>query len=710
MVYGAGVQSAFSTPGAARTAPRIPLPHHLLISYSHTPEVVGVYLLIGRLVLRAQAPVAVSSRDLASWLGSDTAGRTRILRAIQTLTSAGWLVSTQVGRAKATLVPTWGSATTPWTSSDARHGRPAYTRLAYVSSALVDAAFGTLHPRDTTRAPVASRTVALLTLADLGTYAVAQQLRVAPGAALCALGLLDASGRPTVSGVADFVTRAAAGDPALFFGAAGGSFAGSSGGSCAPPSALRDSVDSNAANDDQAAQTHLHHDPMIKLTNTDLPLQMISAGGNSASDLLTSSTIAQMHAALNAQQSLPAGEYHELSALAGYYGAARIAIWQARAWRAGTDQRRITPDYYHACARGEVEPGNIPRRDPSAIPSRRDPSATSGRPDLAAIPTRPDPAAAVLWRGGHAGPPAQLAAPLPPAVCAARLAAAYGQPVRAARLLRDADPALVAQWVDVAGEPGMQRWDDPLGYALTQICNQHPPPAAQVLQRWAQRVDAITLGHTVREAREARFAASQVTVQQLAAAIQLPADLGVAMHCIQYEITATRATLFCMTAIDAATEAALATALSLALAALGWPLTGDVLVIPPEPRPSRPPPASSDAGYTLPSVPVTPTASAPRPAPTWIDPDDWAALPVTARAALAGTQRGDDGVLTGGNLHALARMAPDILRRLQTTYTLAGTGSAEVQGQDAAGRHNLTDQPFGRRRTGARRHARDDRL
>lgn len=625
-----------------RPPPRIPVPRNLLLAYARLPEVIAVYVLIGRLVLRAQGPVPVSSRDLVVWLHGDAALRSRLLRALQLLVRDGWLLRVTTSHAKAQFIPSWSATTpAPWRSDAPQHGRPLRTRLEFADSAIVDAAFGELHPRAVGRAPVTRHyTLPLLTLHDLGVLVLSQivtqllpprlqHYRRTSGtlatlaatwdahAAAGTLTTLDADGQCIK--VTDWMPEAeqvCAGQTVLPTALPG------------PPDVVRPVIDFAAAPPTSVVVA-------VEPTSIDVDGARAPVHDDPPADAHVTAALA-MHAALNARVVLPPGERHEIAALVAQYGSL-VLIWQARCWRAGQDTRRITPDYYRVCAA------------PLAI-------CAAHTPPVAAVGPCPDVYAAAADVSSTLPAPHQTPDARVPQL-AAQLSAAYGTPVRSRRQLRAAPHQLVAAWCAVADHPGMQRWGDPLGYALSQIARGHAPPTADVLDRWVDQRDprmlqeqAMTFFRTTGTNRASR---AEVVRAQVAAQLD-PAQQVLWEHILldvgEQDVLLTGTTDASCAAVDG-----FAARVTAVIAALGWSHSVVIGDLAPRARADAPPCAPPPPQAAPPVHPDAPPAP-PVPGPSWIDPAVWATLSMVARAALRGTTLQCDGTLVGGNLTAMHRL------------------------------------------------------
>ena len=150
------------------------IPQRLLIAAAYTPLTVGVYSLIARLFLVAQAPVALSASDVKGY--DPTLSRGAVQRVLSKLVDQGWLLAHEQPGRKTTYQPTWGrvhGAAVPWRVGTPDWDRPRHIGSVCLDVRLLDLFLGklTCHP---TRAAIVTRyvTAPLLQLSDVGGYAL----------------------------------------------------------------------------------------------------------------------------------------------------------------------------------------------------------------------------------------------------------------------------------------------------------------------------------------------------------------------------------------------------------------------------------------------------------------------------------------------------------------------------------------------------------
>jgi hypothetical protein len=193
-----GAQAALTSPRPAQTGATVryyvPLPRRLLADLRDTPLAIGVYALVARLYRLTREPVPLSPRDLGAFDPSLSQGAAD--RALRRLLGAGYLgASPSAGRKKA-YRPTWGlvhGLPVPWDLPAACLGRPRHIPELRLPQELLDICLGRLQPNPH-HAALVERYVGLplLSLRDVGSYALASAGLPASSPDLEALGLLRA--------------------------------------------------------------------------------------------------------------------------------------------------------------------------------------------------------------------------------------------------------------------------------------------------------------------------------------------------------------------------------------------------------------------------------------------------------------------------------------------------------------------------------------
>lgn len=150
------------------------VPRALLRDVGDNPLAVGLYALVSRLWFVVQEPVPLSRGDIGRYDPSLRVGA--IKRALDRLIDTGWLLETP-GR-KHAYAPSWGRTRAgqaqPWQFGAPRLGCPPHlwATTTRIDRNLLDVYMGRLQPHQ--RTPTIDRytTAPLLTLADVGTYAL----------------------------------------------------------------------------------------------------------------------------------------------------------------------------------------------------------------------------------------------------------------------------------------------------------------------------------------------------------------------------------------------------------------------------------------------------------------------------------------------------------------------------------------------------------
>lgn len=197
----------------ARPALYLRVPDRLLRAFAHDPLTVGVYLAVARCAIAYQAAAPLSPADLSAWGSGERTRDLALMRRIRRLIDAGWLVA-EPGRAvKLRLLPTWGDEALLWQLDDGQLGKPEGLRTRRVPLELLDTYLGRIDPQPGRTPALITRYFdqPLLTLADLGVYAISQITAIAPTEALLALGLVDESGPQVPQPLADLLAAVADG-------------------------------------------------------------------------------------------------------------------------------------------------------------------------------------------------------------------------------------------------------------------------------------------------------------------------------------------------------------------------------------------------------------------------------------------------------------------------------------------------------------------
>ncbi len=183
-------------PPGARPARYVCIPHTLTRAAHEHPRAIGVYALIARQFLVTGDAIPISPADLTRF--DPTLSRGSALRALDWLLDRGYLHTTSAPSGqKRQVLPTWGrirGEARCWTRAEYRWGRPAHVHISTLDIRLLDILIGRFHPNAEQRAARVSRylTAPLLTLADVGTYALALTgVPVADAPRLVAAGLLQ---------------------------------------------------------------------------------------------------------------------------------------------------------------------------------------------------------------------------------------------------------------------------------------------------------------------------------------------------------------------------------------------------------------------------------------------------------------------------------------------------------------------------------------
>jgi len=387
------------------------------------------------------------------------------------------------------------------------------------------------------------------------------------------------------------------------------------------------------------------------------------------------------HQALNPDRDVPSSEWFGLLVLQQEHGRDALLTWQKRA--AGAGRTEILLAYYDACAAG-TDFGAVRGRDPH--PDRLE---AAHRSPLDAPPARPTPRRRTL------APPPTLDSPgMPWRASRVRellldgIERLIGGEIRYRENLAGVPLALLAQWREIAGHPGLRKLDDPIAYLVKLAADGKPPPSHDELNAWAQQAGvhwadpslsaSLCDGDEWDEGGALADAGSDSVPDCIDSATEMissgldprsslwdnllrseamPTDLTFALREALAEMLPRRCwpllERFSVRIADGVTYIVAARSLHDivwdmqgvirdALLDLGLPDMGKII-------------APADA------QPTEPVAELPR--PDWIGAEVWRELPAVARAALVRSKLGTDGII-GGHLRALERCFPSLLPRL----------------------------------------------
>ena len=508
------------SPSRLPTAPFVRVPMPLLNADARDR---AIYALIARLYALTRRPIPLSTADLGTYDPSLSYGAAS--RCLGRLVRTGWLLPQTRRGQKSCYTPTWGPERPIVGTAKPR-------RLATVPlpASVLDSFLGKLTPRMDAPATVARYTsVPLLTLADVGIYVQALTGVAATTERLERYGLTCNGVVGPLPTVADTLARVTqqtlAGGSPVHLTQAGARVLGLPRPVPPPPRATTDTqplffierhligglIDhliaagspcqgsGSPARSDQRAcavsptmipwnawsheSTNHESSPQPEshgLGVSDPPYVMSSMGADSSprADLI--------HQQLNPDRTILPGEWLELAALDDQHGG-DLLIWQARAQRAG--RTRVTPDYYRACAAQDAlahyRPPQATRR------SQRIDGVVPKVPPVVPTVTDPAPTPVGVPDQERVMPPS----PMPPSrrdgarrTLIDQLGQAAGEPVRCPRLLDQVTPDLLRAWTRVVGHAGLQaRLADPLGFAIRQLQQGHPPPPPARLDTWANQ-------------------------------------------------------------------------------------------------------------------------------------------------------------------------------------------------------------------------------
>jgi hypothetical protein len=186
------------------------------------------------------------------------------------------------------------------------------------------------------------------------------------------------------------------------------------------------------------------------------------------------------HQALNSGRAIPAAEWWGMLALQQEHGREVVLHWQLRAASAGRQDVRLA--YYLACA-AETAFGatsgrgaGLDHRSATQLPST-DSSAAAAMPSGDTRPRRPP------------SQPKPSGPPLDPnrAVLLAGIEQLIGRTVRHPERMAEVPLVRLVRWRAIADHPGLQLWDDPLGYLIAEAAAGNDPPSVAELNVWAER-------------------------------------------------------------------------------------------------------------------------------------------------------------------------------------------------------------------------------
>jgi hypothetical protein len=152
----------------------IPIPQRLITDLHDNPLAIGLYGLIARLYLVAQAPIPLSVPDVQRY--DPALSRGAVLRALARLSAAGYLLETAQAGLKTRYTPAWGRVggmALAWQVGQPCLGRPRHVARLRVDRRLLDICMGKLVPHPTRAAAITRYiTAPVISLADLGCYAL----------------------------------------------------------------------------------------------------------------------------------------------------------------------------------------------------------------------------------------------------------------------------------------------------------------------------------------------------------------------------------------------------------------------------------------------------------------------------------------------------------------------------------------------------------
>lgn len=183
------------------------LPRPLLTALRDTPLAIGVYAAIARVFRATKAPVPLSPADLRAYDPTISEGAAR--RALNRLTELGYLVVMPSGGRRNAYHPSWGrvnGVSRLWELADSALARPRHISAEQLPQALLDHYIGRLEPHALRGAHV-TRYISepLLSLSDVGAYALAIAGYQASRPALQSLGLIVDGQRLALPGLEELL-------------------------------------------------------------------------------------------------------------------------------------------------------------------------------------------------------------------------------------------------------------------------------------------------------------------------------------------------------------------------------------------------------------------------------------------------------------------------------------------------------------------------
>ena len=174
------------------------IPQRTLDDLRSSPIALGVYSVIARMFLITGEPVPLSAGDLQHYDPTLSYGAAR--RALERLSTMSYVTSQALPGQKQSYHPTWGlvhDLPVVWDRTARSLGRPRHVRAIRLDDRFLDLCMGRLRPHPIHRAVVERFLVKpLLSLSDLGAYALALVGLSSGTPALRNLGLLDANQCP----------------------------------------------------------------------------------------------------------------------------------------------------------------------------------------------------------------------------------------------------------------------------------------------------------------------------------------------------------------------------------------------------------------------------------------------------------------------------------------------------------------------------------
>jgi hypothetical protein len=205
------------------------------------------------------------------------------------------------------------------------------------------------------------------------------------------------------------------------------------------------------------------------------PEESAGACENNHSSLLDPLIVAG-HQALNTERAIPAAEWWALLALQQQYGQNTVVSWQLRAAGAGRSEVRLA--YYLVCATDAA-------LRPSGGGKRQTEYRESVPPTPALQSSSADGFTSQRSTSEQAAPDRLLDRNR--ALLVAGIEQLTGRRARHPERLADVPLPRLACWREIAGHPGLQVWNDPLGYIIAEAAAGNEPPAREELNAWAKR-------------------------------------------------------------------------------------------------------------------------------------------------------------------------------------------------------------------------------